>query len=262
MGLANITNFQMIWSNINLSRSWSHDALTQGSSNITSIVGTFTYNPVLHLRIATSRTPVPRSLNWDWLSINCQITNFPGALASGASTTLTTNSRVYPQIPRKFVIACPQQLVDRTFNSSSTFCGITNVMVNFADQQGQMQQAQQIDLYRASLANGYLGSYDDWTNQSGSVLILVPGRDFPLPFGLAPGSTGSYTINFQLTVTNLNPQSLTPVCYVINLDNGFINVTDGFWRQEIITLNPPEVKAAEQVKIPEDDVKGVYFLFV
>lgn len=92
--------------------------------------------------------------------------------------------------------------------------GITQLTVNW-DGQPYLQNATQRDLFGRCNANGLKASWSEFNFYRGSVICLIPGIDFPLPAGVAPGLERKTTFTCTANVTNLMNRTFTFDLYVI-----------------------------------------------
>lgn len=255
-GLVGIQQLNLTLSNLNMSKMWSHDANTaNGMSTITNVVGSWVGAPILMFRSCTIPDSIPPHVEYPFKNVNYNVTSM-SSVAAGATFNQLSNSFTVNQVPAKLLIFLPQQNADRNQNSSQTFARIQNISIQFGESPSQLSTCYPIDLYRMSQANGYQYSYDDWYNQSGSVLIVVPGRDFPLPYSWIAGKAAPVTIQCTVQGANLSPIAITPALYMVAFDEATMCVDQGsLYSQKILSLSDADVATALANQVSPASVK-------
>jgi len=61
----------------------------------------------------------------------------------------------------------------------------------------------------------------------GTVLVLKPSQDLTLQSGQAPSLVGNFTLQFNLSVWNNTPYTVTPTIYTITANSGFFESIRG-----------------------------------
>jgi hypothetical protein len=118
---------------------------------------------------------------------------------------------------------------------------ITNLSVNFDNFSGLLSSHTPQQLYQMSFNNGLHIDYDQWQGLgvdagkqiplTGGFLIIRPGKDLTLQTGQASGLQGSYTFQFNATITTSN------IPYASGSDigaTGYNNKDINLW---VITVN-------------------------
>lgn len=105
--------------------------------------------------------------------------------------------------------------------------------------------------YGGAGGTGYFMSGGQKTIAGGSVLVIRPGIDFPLPTGVTVGSTGQCQLSFQLqfNAPGTNGTGATTrkfVCTVSALSSGYFITENGVSRQLLVGLDEATVLAAPE----------------
>lgn len=171
-----------------------------------------------------------------------------GLKSTPAKMALTFNSISLNQIPDKLMIFVRSPLSDQTSKSADRFFPITNISINFNNTAGLCSSMTQHDLWTASVESGSKQSFLEFTgcmmvgaaggagdNENmyrptcGSVLCLSFGKHIPITEDYyAPGSTGSFVLQFTLNLENYgltNVDQVEVVCCTIN--SGFLQLERG-----------------------------------
>lgn len=239
-------DFNITW-NANLARFWSHMLLpsNQNPATLSSVSVTFN-NPVLLFKYITPSLlqRLPRSISYPYFSIDRYPTTPGTSLAAKQSGfVMASNNIQLKSIPRKIVIAARRQNSDEDFTTTDTYLSITAVNVNWNNESGLLSSATQQDLYNIAKKNGVNLSYSQWAggysfvSQSiantsqiglvGSVLPLEMGTDIALREDECPGMLGTYQLQVNATVTNINTlEAIVPTLYLIIISEGVFTVLD------------------------------------
>lgn len=163
-------------------------------------------------------------------------------IASGASSTLTSQNIQLNQVPSLIMIAVRVPMSTQTIYNTSSFLQIQNISINFNSQSGLLASAQPSDLYQISARNGCNQSYYEWvgavSNDStnggvadvpttGSLLVLNPALDFSMPSFLSGGSLGQFSFQFNITVKNQMSYNVTPEIVIITKNDGLFVTQQG-----------------------------------
>ena len=186
------------------------------------------------------------------------ISNNYQAISAGASSTLSSQTIVLPQIPDMLIIYVkPQAYADAT--QGDWYMPITNMNVNFDNFSGLLSSHTAEELYRMSVHNGLDMDFNAWRGKAysgasgriiqtvGGFLVLKPGQDITLQAGQAPGLIGNFTLQFNATVENTSAVNQTPVLYVITVNSGFFETLAGSSRIIKGVLSEADIISAEPV---------------
>jgi hypothetical protein len=172
------------------------------------------------------------------------IQNSTSALAAGAiKQTLTAPSIQLNQIPDLILISVRVPMSSQTWSYTSSFLTINSISINFNNASGLLSTATQQDLYNMSFRNGSQQSFYEFTGQAGvnnnsagtqtlvptigSLLVLNPSLDFSLPSYLSASSLGQYQFQFNISVNNQFPFSITPEICIITMNSGIFAIQQG-----------------------------------
>lgn len=130
-------------------------------------------------------------------------------------------------------------------NQSGIFSGWTaNALINMSRNNGSRASLAQ---YGGADGSGYIGFSGRPVVAGGSILLIRPGVDFPLPTGVAPGSTGQVQLAFQLLFNIVGAAAgRRMVCTVTALSSGFFVTDNGVSRQLLVGLDEATVLAAPE----------------
>lgn len=95
-----------------------------------------------------------------------------------------------------------------SFGDTTNAAGVKpNVSINIGNRTGLLQSASAKTLYRMSVRNGYQGTYNDFQNGQGSLLIIDPVSDLGVNLqagDILPGEAGSVNFQINANYSNLN----------------------------------------------------------
>jgi hypothetical protein len=140
------------------------------------------------------------------------ITLQPQYNVTGGTVPLADSARAPPNAKGQVTNSYEIGVAERTFN----FGSITGVEIEYDVQSGILSGASPYQLWEMSHANGYRGTFLDWTKGFGSVLILDVGKNLPmLNQNEPPGSR--VTKNFKIKVRGYNQSTYSNRNYKINI---------------------------------------------
>ena len=180
--------------------------------------------------------------------------------------TITFSAVTFPCIPDAFVVSLRPLASQQLPSEADWCCTFPDQAVQqftFANQSGLFAGWSALSLAMMSRDNGSRASLADyggaggsgWTRQGGmprqtggSVLVIRPGKDFPLPTGTAVGSTGQCQLTFQLNFNafGLQNASRSYVCTVTALMSAYFITEDGVSRPIQVGLDEAAVLAAPE----------------
>lgn len=160
---------------------------------------------------------------------------------------LSFNSISLNQIPDKLMIFVRSPIASQNCGNPDTFFPITNISINFNNTAGLCSSMTQHDLWTASVESGSKQSFlefagylnvgatgglvnaDMYRATVGSVLCLSFGKHIPITEDYyAPGSTGSFVLQFTINLENYgvdDVDAVEVVCCTIN--SGFLQLERG-----------------------------------
>jgi hypothetical protein len=184
----------------------------------------------------------------------CAYTDYPrylttfnnsNAIASGASSTLTSQNIQLNSVPSLILISVRLPMSSQGIANTSSFLQINNISINFNSQSGLLASATKQDLYQISVRNGSQQSFYEWGGAvsnntegaangsvsyiatTGSLLVLNPALDFSLPSFLSGGSLGQFSFQFNINVTNQFQQTISPEICIITKNDGIFVTQQG-----------------------------------
>jgi hypothetical protein len=129
---------------------------------------------------------------------------------------------------------------------SNSFLAIDHINVNFNNASGLLASSSTADLYNLSRRNGSAQKFSEFrgyvqVNDTsdpptgnvrkvptvGSLLVINPVYDLNLPAFLSSSSLGQFQFQFQLSVTNYFPYSVTPKLVVVAVNSGVFSTVAG-----------------------------------
>jgi hypothetical protein len=169
-----------------------------------------------------------------------------GPIASGATSTITTQNVQLNQIPSKFMIAVRNPYGSSSIAQPSTFLTITSVSINLNNASGLLSSATQYDLWKLSRKAGSNQSWLQFKGSAnraglnyvagyglseiptgGSLLVLDPAVSLSLPESLSNGSLGSYNFQAQITVKNQYGYAISPEVVIMCVNDGIMVTNQG-----------------------------------
>ena len=128
--------------------------------------------------------------------------------------TATSQALRLPNIPSLIYIYAKPSLTARALNidrasgaapnainMADSYMNIEWVSINFMDRVALLSTYDEVGLYRMSVKNGYQGSFYEWHNTAGSVVIVDVVEDLCLAPTEAPGQASYSTIQIQVRGT-------------------------------------------------------------
>ena len=170
------------------------------------------------------------------------ITDNSQTVTPNMSLRITSDSLQLSQIPNRIFIAARKRHNQRTMADSNSFMAIEAVNINFNNVSGILSGASPSQLYNISRENGskqdiyeFLGSANGSSSgasfvgisryaTTGSILVLS-SKNLNLPDYLSNSSTGQYSLQFDVTVRNLDAANLSGFELVVVVENNGVFVT-------------------------------------
>jgi hypothetical protein len=164
-------------------------------------------------------------------------------LGAGASASFSSQNIQINQLPDYFIVNVRKPMSQQSVKDSSSFLRINNISVNLNNTSGLLSSATAQDLWRISVNNHSTQSWAEFSGQSavannatglgslvsttGSLLILSPAYDLSLPDYLSSGSIGQYNFQFNIGVTNIDADPVTPEIIIICVNSGIFTTLSG-----------------------------------
>jgi hypothetical protein len=164
------------------------------------------------------------------------------ALASGATSLLTSSNIQINQIPDLFIINIRKPMAIQDSSDADAFFKINNISINLNNQSGLLSSSTPYDLWKMSVRNGSTQTWSEFSGQSqvtsatgvvtkavttGSLLIINPAYDLSLPDYISSGSLGNYNFQFNVGVTNQFSDVITPEICTITVNSGIMSTQQG-----------------------------------
>lgn len=251
--------FTFNW-NSDLTRIWSH---ASGQSTLSSITVTLGQPTLLFKYITPKETMrIPRFCQYPYFVVDRYPTQSSNSYAPNASNTESTANIQLNSIPRRMYILARKNNSSLTYADSDVFFGIQKISINWNNRSGLLSSASQEQLYKISVKNGCNLNWTQWSggpstvlggNQIGtigSVLCLEFGTDIGLTDLEAPGLNGTYQLQMDLTIQNVNQTQTiaNPVIYVITVSEGVLSIEDNRVITQIGVISKQDILDAQQQK--------------
>ncbi len=192
----------------------------------------------------------------------------PGGLPKLAQMVMNFNSVTFSNVPDLIMISIRPDLQGMSLTESDWQCTLPDNAIQqftFANQSGlfsgwtseALSQMSRNNGSRASLAqyggsqgSGLIAMAGRQAVAGGSVLLIRPGVDFPLPSGVSVGSTGQVQLAFQILFNAAGTWNTSAprkyVCTVTAISSGFFVTDNGVSRQLLVGLDEATVLAAPE----------------
>ena len=267
-GLFGINNIQLVMNLRDPSRVLrsisQQNTLTTYPKKITSVSYYSTEpfsNSVVNVQFLTPSldVPLPPKSVVPYMEFPRYISTFATTLASGATTQLQSQTITLPQIPDLLMIyAKPTKFSGAPAGVSPLSAQFGDVFlppysgsaepsvgaqrplrINFDNFSGLLSSHTAEQLYNMSVKNGLRMDWAQWSGHgrsntgsvvatSGGFLVLKPSVDITLQSGQAPSLVGNFTLQFDLTVENTLPYTVSEVqLFVITANSGFFETIRG-----------------------------------
>jgi hypothetical protein len=184
-----------------------------------------------------------------------------GALASGASTTLSSNNVQLSSIPDKVFIWVRPQQSDLSYSSPDSYGTITGVNVTFNNQTGVLSSASPYTLYNLTQEAGGKQTWLEWSgvangldaagtaiknySTAGGPLVLNFGEHINIPEDYySCGSIGQFNFQVQVQVTNTTGASIVTELSVMFMQAGVFVTNNGVSSKYLGILSKEQVLQA------------------
>ena len=264
--------------------------------NVTLGTGVFAKAPTLLFNYITpgELMPIHREYVYPYFNID----RYPTAAISVAGTNLTSlgapaytsvavesNNIQLQSIPRRIYVFAREQNQDRllvtniapvfpnvngTSTSAQVFTGpwgrsdsyavINKIVLNYNNNAGLLSSASQQDLYRMAVNNGCQLSWNQFSNEVGSVLALDFGKDIQLGDLEAPGKLMTSQLQMTVTIQNNSPITKNYTLYVIVVSEGTFTIVDNRCITQIGVVSENDIFEASksQEHAPYTTIENIY----
>jgi len=195
---------------INLSLRWvqlTNRVLSHASSGnpITIVNASFYQAPEILMNyitpLMTMPLPTVQTLSYSKLQ---QYIKPVSAWAAGNTQTLISDSIKLSLIPHRMYVFVRHARSSSDYQEADSFANISRMSVLWNNQSGLISTASEQELFDISSRNGCNLSYPQWNKYRGSVMAVEFGKDIGLEPNEASGCSGQFTIQVQITATNLS----------------------------------------------------------
>jgi hypothetical protein len=199
---------------------------------------------------------IPRAISWPYSEYVRYITAV-GNMAPNGTTTIASSNIQLANMPQSIYIFARRTNSQQTFLTSDAFAYITSVNVTIGYTNGKLASATAQDLYHIAVKNGYNAGWNEYSFYNGSVLCLKPGFDLPLDSSTAPGSTGTYNLQINVGLQNVNQsQTINFDLYIVTESEGLFSIVDGVANKQVGPLTVNDVlRAHPQSSVPPSLIK-------
>lgn len=207
---------------------------------------------------------IPRISTHPYFEVSRFPTDTGAVMLDNETRRITSQLMILGSVPHRLVIFARRRTADMTVYNTDTFLEIQSCEIQWNGSAGKLSNASQQNLYQISRENQVALSWSQWSGGAfytnnvlygfggtvGSVLVVRPGVDFGLDVGEAPGVIGQYNMIVNVTVRNISGDNLTPVLYVIAVNEGIFEVDNLTARKSIGTLTRQQVLMTDERPIP------------
>lgn len=220
--------------------------MTYLSPSIQSTLPPRSISTLCNLQYFQQRTSGPlRSTGVAGRTMSTQTMNFQAITFSNVPDLLAISIRPDPQymMPSDTDHCCtfPDNAVQQFVfaNQSGLFSGWTAEALNQMSRNNGSRAS--LVQYGGSDGSGWMSVLGTQVAAGGSILLVRPGVDFPLPTGVTVGSTGqvqlSFTIVFNATGSFVSANPRVYICTVTAISSGFFVTDNGVSRQLLVGLD-------------------------
>lgn len=211
-----------------LSRVWSHNNV-QGHAltSVTAIIaqpppGILVTAPKLLFNYITPDPlmQIPRTCVYPYYEVQRYPTNI-GNVTFGTPVQVQSANIQLHSIPLKMYLFLRRTNSTRTAFTSDVFGRINNLSIQWNNRNGLLSSATIQDLYHMSQVNGLDLSWSQFNQYVGSPICIQFGRDICLQANECPGMLGTYQLQVNANVSNLNSSE------VLNMDFYIVTVSEG-----------------------------------
>lgn len=270
-------------------RLWSHFTGANNAvfSNISMAIGG--PNPTLLFRYITPKSlmSIPRSISYPYFTVDRYPTLIGNVNANSSVNAVQSANIQLNSIPRRMYIFARNQnsvLFSNTAHLyTDTFMAINNISLNFNNRSGLMSSCTQADLYNISKRNGVDMSAIEWGLNSnygvyppanswtptvasigtvGSVLAIDFAQDIGLQNDEAPGLLGTYQLQFQVGLTNINQSNaVSAMLYCVIISEGTFTIENNRAITQIGVISKQDVLNTFDPRTPIIDYTVVRKVF-
>lgn len=209
-----------------LSRVWSHSSSGHALTSITAVINS---NPILFFNYITPDPlmEIPRSVVYPYYEVQRYPTSIGAPITFGTPVTVQSANIQLHSIPTKMYLFIRRRNADRTALTTDTFGRINSLSIQWNNQNSLLSSASIQDLYHMSQVNGLNLSWSQFNQYVGSVVCVQFGRDICLQANEAAGMLGTYQLQVNANVSNLNSsEALNMDFYIVTVSEGSFTIQD------------------------------------
>lgn len=236
--------------NLNTGRTvWSHSDSVDAST-ITSMVTTLYAPPEVQTTFITPSPlyKVPHSIVYNYSNVDIYTTDTVVAINSGADFQISTNNVQLNTIPKRILFYARQSDSTTNYTSTDTFAWLKQLNISFDNVTGLFSGASPEQLYMSAREEGYNKSYTQWSQTTGSVMILDLARNMALQNSSdSPGLQASKQLQINATFNNINQfKNLAFTVFVVVISDGLITIEGNTTLQQNSVLTREDILSAHK----------------
>lgn len=247
-----IFNFQTTG---NFYRMWSHNPASPSTISSTAMI--FTSPPQVVTWLYQPAQEVAPYLGgdytYDYSLLGPTVSTAGLNVNAGASATIQSQNFNLDGIPTGLLVWVAENPSNWSISTSDVAARITQLNVTWETFQNLLATASEYDLYHMSKANAFNQSWVDFDNYCGSYVMLVPGKDFPLPVGQVIGMGGKRTFQIQAQIVNIGTRTINYYLNVLPIYAGVINISQGSALTQTNPLTESAVRGANNLPIVDKE---------
>lgn len=260
---------QLTWTFSDLKRIWSHApqnlaAVPPVNSSVLTSVNVNITGLTVFIRFITPKDlmKIPATVTYPYHEILVLPSTNLTSLAPNQTASISMNAVNLQAVPKRLLIQVrrrDQEYLTGALNYqySDTSAVITNITLNWANNQGKLSSATIYDLYTISRRNNCNLSFDQWSNFVGSVLPIDIGKNVGLNQLDSAGKLSNPQLSMTVQYVNTHPTDtifFSLMVYVIY--EGTFCIHNGSVTKNISVLNSQDVLDASLMHNPiiADDV--------
>ena len=168
-------------------------------------------------------------------------------MTAGSTVTVATQNIQVNVIPSRLYVFVRCSNNTQGMSTPDTFFVLEDggITLQFGNRSGLLSSCSSEQYFYISKANGYQGTWSDFSQYSGSVLCLVPGKDFPLEPDQAPGCLSNIQMQINITCTNVSNHTINATAYVVAVMPGILTLPPSQGIQQIGLVSPADVLNAK-----------------
>lgn len=255
VGLFGVQNIQLVLNFQSPSRLLRNASLASGtntrtiSNTVFQSSAPFT-NPKVNVMMLTPNlsVPLPPKNVVPYFEYPRYISTPNQEIAAGGSARLQSQTITLPMIPDMLLIYAKPQVYEGP-NVGDFYLPIDQINVQFDNVAGILSSHSSEQLYGMSVDNGLHMDWNAWNGQGrvvnndpsiqvsvnnannvtlvGGFLVLKMGKDIALQAGSAPGVVGNYTLSYNVQVNNRTNAPITPSLFLVTVNSGFFESSQG-----------------------------------